>query len=477
MGKGNKHVLKPPKIKNKSYYTPTKDETFVVIINPPREELPDGRVVLNVKHIQTWLSAIAQRPNGVANEMYVIKTHEEPIVRLENVDLKAMPILGLHRWREFIRDLTPKSPLWNEQTVIAEYDVKRFNHPKNIQYQIIDLADPDLNMYAGVIQPYPHPHPVDLSRNDLGLRVSSRAMQIVDSQSLLRIPSGPDRQNGDAPKAEQDPRITQDFDGIDQDVKAYIKSEARAADLRPNQVFDDIDQDIKFALKIEAREDARRDRRGEVQFDGIDDTIREYEEYERSRATASGQVVPVQVTREATSLKQEDAPVNQEDVPVKQEAVSVKQEGIPPSGDDPRLHQVFDGIEQEVKAFQAANTSVFDSSPAVHSTPQAESIEDVKPFAPRDLNVHSNDSSVRVKEEADTRTFSPSPTGLQPKAGPDAHFAKQEDHTRSTGLSGAGNHGRGTFPPPSGFPRIGVAVKRERDVDDIQASKRFKAEY
>ena len=43
MGKNkNKHVLKAPKIKNKTYFQPSKDETFVVV-STPQENLKTGR--------------------------------------------------------------------------------------------------------------------------------------------------------------------------------------------------------------------------------------------------------------------------------------------------------------------------------------------------------------------------------------------------------------------------------------------------
>ena len=166
MGKNkNKHVLKAPKIKNKTYFQPSKDETFVVVINPPRKP-ENGQEVPHGLHLQTWISAIAGVPHGVVEEIYTITTvcryldagvllqracsdalintqHSEPILKLSNVDLATTPILGLHHWREFIRDMPPGHKLWDKQTVIAEYDVKRCNHPKNISnapYPLIFLG-------------------------------------------------------------------------------------------------------------------------------------------------------------------------------------------------------------------------------------------------------------------------------------------------------------------------------------------------
>ncbi|KZV71001.1 hypothetical protein PENSPDRAFT_651030 [Peniophora sp. CONT] len=498
MGKKNKNkgltTPKPPKpIKNKTHYEPSKNETFLVVINPPRRP---GSEVPNERHLQTWLSAVVGNPDGVEGEMYVIRTHREPILRLENVDLSTMPILGLHRWREFIRDMKPGHPLWNEQTVIAEYDVKRCNHPKNIQYVDTILERPDPQMYAGVIQPYPRPHAVDLSRDDLGFTVSGRAKQIINGSSFPKPPI--EQHNGDAPKAEHDRRLDLDFDGVDQ----------KMADPRPNLDFNAIEQGVN----TESKPDPRR----ELDFKRLEQDLMPREDAERTRASASGAAASTYVKQEVGQVKQEDVQANETvqvehevgqtgGLQVKQEGFQVKREG---NARDHRHDFDFDRIEQDVKAF---------ASPS--------------------LAVDTGDSSMRVKEEVEARSFSNS--HLQPKADPEdskdgvllaqhgpqlstvkveshqedaapyvkpdpegqeqkqkylpaiSNPVKQEDHTRSTEYGGAGDRGRGTFPPPApADPRVVQhsvnggqdvlregAIKRERPQEDEQVSKRLKTEH
>ncbi|KZV71002.1 hypothetical protein PENSPDRAFT_752133 [Peniophora sp. CONT] len=476
MGKRNNKG--PPKLKNKTYdHLLSKDETFVLVINPPKKELSDGQVVPDAQFLQAWLSAMTGQM-GVALEMYTIRTHPEPIICLENVDLKAAHILGLHRWREVIRDMQPGHGHWNVQSVIAEYDFSRCNHPKNINYKSTILANPDPKIYATIVQPYPHPHPVDLWRNDSGVVVSSRAKEIIKREIYPNPPTGDhakssvvcsrdglytaiDQPNDNAPKVEQDPRRNFDFDGLEQDINENDRAEVKAADPRRGFVFDDTKHDVKA---------------GEVS----------------ERAHASGSAASVRVKQEAGQ--------------VKLEYVQVKQEGAT-SNRDPRLGFDFDGIEQDAKERVTAPVLVSGNSstrikeegyrkPFSHSRfqPKADPEDDSKDsvlLAPRDsprsspikhefqpdVDVHR----VRVEALASGEQLQHHP--------PDPILVKQEDH-RSAEFGGAGDRGRGSLPPPApDGPRklsdsangaLNIlhegAVKRERLEEDEQASKRLKTE-
>ncbi|VDC05791.1 unnamed protein product [Peniophora sp. CBMAI 1063] len=305
--------------KPKRYIRP-QDETYVILVNPPRVEQNGGQGPPDGKIIQAWISAITSRDDNPVVEIFTVASRSEPILRLENVDIENPHLLGLHRWREIL--CNPTKGFLTQETLIVEYDFERCNDPGvagGHQRVFAEHLDGP-GMLADFKQPYPRPHLVDSNCTDTNLRVSEKANQIIKRSSFPKLVPQDQHPHPAAPKAEQDLRPSQLFDGIDQEVKAYHRTEARAVDLRPGQVFDGIEQEVKAVLQAESKLDARRDRRAEVVFDGIEDEIRRHEEYESRRASTSSSATLVQTKQEDMAIKREyDTPVKQDDASVKQE--------------------------------------------------------------------------------------------------------------------------------------------------------------